>query len=423
MRRDDPEQLLCNVRREFGEHGGVVPSISRSTTFTVMEPETMPLIFEGERGPDNGGCYLYSRHYNPTVSVLGRQLAGLEGMEAGLCTASGMAAITCTLLQLCQSGDHIVSSNTVYGGTHALLSEVFPQMGISTSFVHHADAAGFLEQITPRTKLIFAETMGNPTLSLVDIQQLAAVAHDHHLPLVIDNTFAPTLVTPAHHGADIVIHSLTKHINGACDILGGVICGPQSFIDELMDLHHGRVMLFGPTMDPRVAYDIIQRLPHLPVRMREHGRRAMAVARRLEEMGIRVAYPGLPSHPQHALVKRMFNHGYGFGGVVAIDCKTNEKAQQLIAALQNDEQFGLMAVSLGYYDTLMSCSGSTTSSEIPAAAQEEMGLSSGLIRMSVGITGSLTDRLHQLERAVYKTGLITSMDTAVWQQDYLDGFQ
>ncbi|MGD8241242.1 MAG: PLP-dependent transferase, partial [Desulfobacterales bacterium] len=135
MRAFDPVQAITRVRREFGEHGGVCPSISRSSTFTVMDPGTMPEIFQGLRSPDKGGCYLYSRHFNPTIDVLARYLAAMEGTEYAVCTASGMAAIACTLLQICRQGDHIVASHTVYGGTHALLEDLLPELGITTSFV------------------------------------------------------------------------------------------------------------------------------------------------------------------------------------------------------------------------------------------------------------------------------------------------
>jgi len=401
----NPEQALWETRREFGEHGGVTPSIARSSTFTVMDPAAMPEIFQGLRGPDKGGCFLYSRHFNPTVDVLARYISAMEGTEFAVCTASGMSAISCTLLQLCRSGDHIVSSDTIYGGTHALFRELFPEMGITTTFVDPADTASFENAILPSTRVIYAETLGNPTLKVTDIPALSKLSQKRGLTLVIDNTFMPMVVTPAELGADIVVSSMTKFINGASDVIAGVICASRDFIYKLMDLHTGRVMLLGPTMDPRIAYDIIQRLPHLAIRMREHSRRAMAIAERLHEMGAPVVYPGLPSHPQHELIKSMLNPGYGFGGMLTIDCGTKEKAEELMSILQNKERFGLIAVSLGYYDTLMSCSGSSTSSEVPPEDQSKIGISPGLIRMAIGYSGSLEARLEQIERAVRAVGL------------------
>ena len=402
----NPERALARAQREFGEHGGVCPSIERSATFTVIDPHTMPEIFEGVRGPEAGGCFLYSRHFNPTVDVLARYLAAIESTEAAMCTASGMAAISSTLLQLVDHGQHIVASDTVYGGTHALLDELLPHMGITTTFVDPADTEAFESAIRPETRVLYTEVLANPTLKVADIRALAEIAHRHDCTLVVDNTFSPVMVTPALMGADVVIHSLTKFINGASDLIGGVICACDDFIHRLVDLHTGRVMLLGPTMDPRVAFDVLQRLPHLPIRMREHSRRAQAIAERLEVLGAPVLYPGLGSHAGHERLRSMLNAGYGFGGMLALDCGTIERAERTLAVLQNDEHFGLIAVSLGYFDTLMSCSGSSTSSEIAPEKQAQMGLSPGLLRIAVGYTGDLDDRVGQIERALRSVGII-----------------
>ena len=403
----NPEQALCETRREFGEHGGVTPSISRSATFTVMDPETMPEIFGGFRGPE-GGCFLYSRHFNPTVDILARYLSAMEGCEHAVCTASGMSAIACSLLQLCQSGHHIVSSDTIYGGTHALLNEMLPQFGIQTTFVDPTDTTTFEQAITSDTRVLYTETMGNPTLKMADIQALSKVAKAHNLTLVVDNTFTPAMISPARLGADVVVYSMTKYINGASDLVAGAICTTKAMVHDLMDLHTGRVMLMGPTMDPRMAYDIIQRLPHLAIRMREHSRRAMAVCSRLADMGVAVTYPGLTSFEQHDLASRMINAGYGYGGMFTIDCGTRDRADRLLDELQNTEDFGYIAVSLGYFDTLMSCSGATTSSEISQEDQQKIGLSPGLIRLSMGYTGSLEKRIEQISRAVKAVGLVSA---------------
>ncbi len=408
MRDFNPEQSLSERRREFGEHGGVTPSISRSSTFTVLDPETMPEIFGGTRGPEKGGCFLYSRHFNPTVDILGRYLAAMEGSEYAVCTGSGMSAISCTLLQLCRSGDHIVSSDTIYGGTHALLNDLLPQFGITTTFVDPTDPQAFERAITPHTRVLYAEALGNPTLKMADIPALATIAGANNLKLVVDNTFTPMMVSPIRLGADVVVYSMTKYINGASDLVAGAICATKTMVHELMDLHTGRVMLLGPTMDPRMAYDIIQRMPHLAIRMREHSRRALAICRRLEALGVAVTYPGLDSFDQHDLVDDLFNDGYGYGGMFTIDCGRRERADDLLDQLQNKEDFGYIAVSLGYFDTLMSCSGASTSSEISTEDQRKMGLSPGLIRFSIGYTGSLDARIEQMERAVRAVGLATA---------------
>ncbi len=406
MTQFNPEQALWRIRREFGEHGGVSPSISRSSTFTVLDPGIMPDIFKGVRGPEKGGYFLYSRHFNPTVDTLARELAAMENTEAAICTSSGMSAIACTILQLCRAGDHVVASSSIYGGTHALFEHLLPEMGIKTTFVDISDHVAVQAAITSATKVIFTESVGNPTLQVSDIPTLAKLAHDHEKLLVVDNTFTPMILTPSFLGADIIISSLTKFVNGASDVIAGVICSSKEFVHQLTNLHTGRIMLLGPTMDARTAFDIQQRLPHLSLRMKEHSVRAKAVADLLFQIKAKIIYPGLSSHPQHELMKSLINEGYGFGGIIAIDCITQERAETFMSLLQNKERFGLIAVSLGYFDTLMSCSGASTASEIAIEDQKTMGLSPGLVRLSIGITGSLPERLEQIERAAKEAGLV-----------------
>lgn len=393
----DPSESLASMRHEFGEHGGVNLSIESSTTFTFMHASTMPEIFRGRVGPE-GGCYLYGRHFNPTVYVLGRQIAAIEGAQAGYATASGMSAISSALLQLCGHGDHIVAGHTIYGGTFALLHDFLPQKtGIATTFVPAHEPAAVERAITPRTRAVYVESMSNPTLRIADIPALAEVAHRHGVPLIVDNTFTPMILSPIRLGADIVVHSATKFLNGASDIIAGAIVGTTEFVSRLMDLHNGSLMLLGPTMDPQTAFHVSMRLPHLGLRMTEHSRRAQAFAERMSAMGLPVVYPGLASHPDHALLARLANPGFGMGGLLTIDMGTRAQAEALMETLQNEQRFGYMAVSLGYFDTLMSCSASTTSSEMTDEALAAAGIAPGLVRMSVGITGSLEQRWAQLE--------------------------
>ncbi|HMP02175.1 MAG TPA: aminotransferase class I/II-fold pyridoxal phosphate-dependent enzyme [Gemmatales bacterium] len=396
MPRFDPIESFANMRHEFGEHGGVNMSIEASTTFTVLDAEVMPEIFQGRRGPERGS-YLYGRHFNPTVYVLGRQVAALEGAEAGYCTASGMSAIAGTLMQLCDQGDHVVASDTLYGGTFALLKEFLPKKtGLSVTFVDIRDLAAVAAAFTPRTKVLYTETMSNPTLHVADLPALADLAHRHGAQLVVDNTFAPLMVAPLQHGADVVIHSLTKYMNGASDIIAGAICGRTRFIMQLMDLHQGALMLVGPTMDPTVAHKISLRLPHLGLRISEHSRRALIFAQRLADLQLPVIYPGLPHHPDHALLRRLHNPAYGFGGIFALDLGDTRRANTFMELLQNKDRFGFMAVSLGYFDTLMSCSASSTSSEMSPDELRQAGIAPGLVRISLGYTGTLEQRWEQL---------------------------
>lgn len=403
----NPVEELANTRHEFGEHGGVNMSIEASTTFTAMHPDTLSEIFTGERGPDKGGCYLYGRHFNPTVYNLSRQLAALEGTESAYCAASGLGAISCTLMQACNTGDHIVSSNTIYGGSYALMNDFLPvKAGITTTLVDITDLDAVEAAMQGNTKVVYAESIANPTLRVADIPELAKIAKRHGAKLIIDNTFSPLLISPRELGADIVVHSMTKFIGGASDHISGVICADKDFIMELMDLHLGALMILGPTMDPQVAYNLNLRLPHLPLRMVEHGKRAMLFAQRLQKLGLDVNYPGLESHPDHALFKRLHCPDYGFGGILTLDLGDRDKAYKLMDMLQNDYRFGYLAVSLGYFDTLMSCSGSTTSSEMTDEDKQSAGISPGLVRLSIGYTGTVEQRWGQLEDALKRLDVI-----------------
>lgn len=393
-----PTEALADMRHEFGEHGGVNMSIETSTTFTVLDAKTMPAIFQGQVGPDSGGCFLYGRHFNPTVYVLGRQVAALEGAEAGYCTASGMSAISSTVLQLCNSGDHIVSSNTVYGGTFALFNEYLPlKCGIRSSMVDMTDLAAVEAAFQPNTRVLYVETMSNPTLRIAALPELARIAHAHGAQLVVDNTFCPLIVSPLRLGADVVVHSLTKFINGASDAIAGAVCGSQELIKELMGLHRGSLMLLGPTMDPRVAYDISMRLPHLGLRMQEHSRRALLFARRLQDHGLSVTYPGLPEHPDFELLNSLSNDGFGAGGIFCVDLGNAQRASHFMELLQNRDRFGFMAVSLGYFETLLTTPASSTSSELAEGDLETAGIPPGLVRISIGYTGSVEQRWAQME--------------------------
>ncbi|KAG4184721.1 hypothetical protein ERO13_A09G188366v2 [Gossypium hirsutum] len=356
---NDPAASLASLRHVFGEHGGVNMSIEASATFTVMEPETMRRMFTGELGPDRD-FFIYSRHFNPTVLNLSRQMAALEGTEAAYCTASGMAAISSVMLQLCSSGGHVVASGTVYGGTHALLTHFLPRIcNITTTFVDITDHEAVKNAIVERrTKVLFFESISNPALTF---------------------------------------------ISGGADVIAGAVCGPESLLNSMMDLHQGSLMLLGPTMNAKVAFELSERIPHLGLRMKEHCLRAMEYATRMKKMGLRVVYPGLEDHPQHHLLKSMANKGYGFGGLLCVDMESEEKANRLMHHLQNSSQFGLIAVSLGYYETLMSCSGSTTSSELNSEEKALAGISPGLVRMSIGYTGTLEQKWSQFERAISRT--------------------
>lgn len=395
MSQDNISQNVRDVQH-FGEEGGVVPVVDVSATSTFLDPNDMERAFRGEMA----GCYLYSRHSNPTVKAFGRKLAALEGTEGALGLASGMSAIYCTIRQLMPEGGHLVCARTVYGGTYALFQNLLPKIGIAVTFVDIHDLNKVAAACTSKTKLIYAETMSNPLLRVADLPALAELAHARGCKLVVDNTFTPMIVSPAKWGADVVVHSCTKYISGASDLMAGAVAGPQALLDQLTDINTGMVMLTGPVMDAHVAHALYLRMDHLGVRMLGHARAAGHLASKLVQEDIPVVYPGLSSHPDHALLNRLRNPTFGYGGMLAIDCGASETALALARRLQ-DEKFGLYAVSLGFSRTLMSCPSISTSSEIPEAEQAEMGLSRGLLRLSVGYVGDddvLTSRFLKCYR-------------------------
>lgn len=385
----------------FGEFGGVNPSISDSSTYTFLSAKTMFDTFEG----NTEGCYLYSRHSSPSNLYLSEALAQMEGSENANVTASGMGAITSTLLQLCKSGDHIISSRTIYGGTYAFMKNFLPGLQIQTSFVDITNLKAIEASITENTKVIFCETVSNPMLEVADLPGLAKIAKRRNLKLVVDNTFSPLSISPQALGADITIHSLTKFINGSSDAVAGVVCASSQFINDLKDVNSGACMLLGPTLDSLRASSILKNLRTLHIRMKKHSENAQYLAEHFEKDGLSVKYPGLKSHKQHDLFKSMMNEEYGFGGLMALDMKTTEKANELMELMQN-ENLGYLAVSLGFYKTLFSCSGSSTSSEIPEAEQKEMGLSPGLIRMSIGLDHDIRRTYEKMSWCLKETGIL-----------------
>ena len=242
MKNFNPADKIQDLQY-FGEFGGVNPSISDSSTYTFLSAKTMFDTFEGNAD----GCYLYSRHSSPSNLYLGEALAALEGTETANVAASGMGAITQVFLQFCKGGDHIVSSRTIYGGTYAFLKNFTPKLHIETTFVDITKLDIVEAAITKNTKVLYCESVSNPLLEVANIKALADLAKKHNLQLVVDNTFSPLLISPVKLGAHVVIHSLTKFINGSSDTLGGVVCGTQEFINNLRNVNDGASMLLGST--------------------------------------------------------------------------------------------------------------------------------------------------------------------------------
>jgi methionine-gamma-lyase len=396
----DPASNIQHLK-QFGEFGGVNPSITDSSTYTFLHADDMEETFLGHME----GCFLYSRHWNPTNKYLADALAAMEDTESAWITASGMAAITCAILQVCSAGDHIVTSVTTYGGTYAFLKNYLPKFNIDVSFVDITHLERVEAAIQPNTKVVYTESVTNPLLQVSDIPKLAEIAHRNGILLMVDNTFTPMIMSPARMGADIVVYSMTKFINGKNDCVAGAICGTKQFINDLSNVNNGTAMLLGPVLDPLRSASIHKNIHTLHLRIKQHSKNAMFLAKGLSEAGLKISYPGLESHPQHELHKQLMNDEYGFGGMLAIDFGTVAKANQVMQKMQQAD-VGYLAVSLGYFKTLFSCSGKSTSSEIPDPVQREMGLSQGLVRFSVGIDNNIEVSLKAILEICREEGVI-----------------
>lgn len=348
--------------------------IVQTSTFAFESAEHGAAIFAGE----NDG-FLYTRLGNPTQEALECRMAALEGGEAALALASGMAACSTAVLTLCGSGDHVVSGDTLYGGTHQLFTHTLPRLGIAVSEVDATDPANFERAITPATKLLYVETPANPTLVLTDLPAVAAIARRRGIPLLVDNTFCtPVLQRPLEMGADIVLHSGTKYIGGHGDAIAGILVGSSEFItrarfETLRDI--------GGCISPFNAWLLIRGLKTLAVRVRQHGENAMTVAKWLEKHPkvTRVIYPGLPSHPQHELAKRQ---QAGFGGLISFLIAGGRDAGRTV---MNSVELCTLAVSLGDVDTLIEHPATMTHSTYSEEDLLKVGIDPAMVRLSVGL--------------------------------------
>lgn len=385
----------------FGEFGDVNPSITDSSTFTFMNPQKMEDLFDHEIE----GCFLYSRHWNPINKFLSNALARLEDTESAQVTSSGMGAISSAVLDICSSGDEIISGRTIYGGTYALFKNFLPKFGINVKFVDLSNIKKVESLICNKTKIIYGESISNPLLEVTDIPALNKLKMKSDIKLIIDNTFSPMILSPKRLGADIVIHSMTKFINGTSDCVAGCICSTNDFINTLTDINTGATMLLGPVLDSYRAASILKNLHSLHIRMKKHSENAMFLAAEFEKLGLKVFYPGLKSNKDHDLITSMMNDGFGYGGMMALDAGSYENASYIMTRMQ-EEKVGYLAVSLGYFKTLFSSPGHSTSSEIPEDEQKSMGLSEGLIRFSVGLDNDITIAFERIKKILKEKKLI-----------------
>ncbi|WP_028917598.1 cystathionine gamma-synthase [Pseudoxanthomonas sp. J35] len=357
-------------------HGGQSPDPS---TGAVMPPIYATSTY-AQASPGEHQGFEYSRTHNPTRFAYERCVAALEGGVRGFAFASGMAA-TSTVIELLDSGDHVVAMDDLYGGSYRLFERVRRRSaGLDFSFVDLTDLAAFEAAITPRTRMVWIETPTNPMLKIVDIAAIAAIARRRGLIVVVDNTFAsPMLQRPLALGADIVVHSATKYLNGHSDMVGGIaVVGDNADLAERLAFLQNSV---GGVQGPFDSFLALRGLKTLPLRMRAHCDNALALAQWLETHPAveKVIYPGLASHPQHALAARQMS---GFGGIVSIVLKGGFEAAKRFC--ERTELFTL-AESLGGVESLVNHPAVMTHASIPVARREQLGISDALVRLSVGV--------------------------------------
>ncbi len=358
------------TRSQFNEHS---EALYLTSSFVFDNAAQAAARFSGaEEG------MVYARFTNPTVTMMQTRLAALEGAEACVATASGMAAILATVMALMKSGEHIVSSRSIFGATQQLFGTILARFGIETTYIDTTDSAAFAAALRPNTRLLFIETPSNPLTEVLDIAALAAVAHAGGVLLVVDNCFCtPALQQPLKLGADLVIHSATKYLDGQGRVLGGAVCGPKALTDEVFKF----LRTAGPTISPFNAWVILKGMETLSLRMKQQSANALELAQWLEQQPqvARVYYPGLPSHPQHALAMKQQASG---GAIVAFEVKGEREAAWRV--VDNCQLLSITA-NLGDTKTTITHPASTTHGRISPEARAASGIKEGLLRIAVGL--------------------------------------
>jgi len=377
-------------------HGGGIPDANKSVVTPIYQTATFryDTVEEGARlGAETGPGYFYTRWGNPTTDVLERKVALLEGADAALATASGMAAIATSVMTLVRGGDHVIAPKAVYQATFVLLHSILPAYGVEATLLDDPDVAAYERAVRPNTKLLYIETPNNPLLGVTDIAGVVAVARARGARTIADNTFAtPYNQAPLRLGVDLVCHSATKYLGGHHDVTAGVIAGSRELIRRCV----GTMRTFGGVLDPFGAYLLIRGLATLGLRVERHNANALALARYFagHPAVARVHYPGLPAHPRHAVAARQM--APGFGGMLSIEVKGDVAAgARCVEALR----VAKLAVSLGGVSTLVTHPASTTSVNMPPDVRRAAGIADGLIRISAGIE-DLDDLIADFDQAL-----------------------
>jgi len=379
---------LVHPRAATDPFGAVNVPIYQSSTFAFRDAAHGAALFAGK---DEG--YIYTRIGNPTIRALEDTLAELEGGFGGIATSSGLGAVATVYMALLHAGAHMVSTASVYGPSRGLVERHLSRFGVESTYVDTSDLASVQQAIRPTTRLIYVETPSNPAMLVSDLRAVAEIAHQHNCLLVVDNTFAsPYLQRPIQFGADVVLHSVTKFINGHADVVGGII------VTRTADLYHRirpLMVTLGCNMDPHQAFLVLRGLKTLSLRIERAQDNALRIARWLEAHPkvAWVRYIGLPSHPQHDLVRRQMR---GFGSMISFELKGGLEAG---VRLMNSVRVATLAVSLGGVETLIEHPASMTHAGMTREDRLAAGITDGLVRYSVGIE-AVEDLLHDLEQAL-----------------------
>ncbi|MBI4363942.1 MAG: PLP-dependent transferase [Candidatus Latescibacteria bacterium] len=369
------------------ERGTIATPIHLGSTYFARNTHELTEYLEGRRAAN-----FYSRYSNPSVEAVEEKIAALEGAEQGLCFGSGMAAIASLLLSQLAHGDHVVATRNLYGGAFEFLEHLLPRWGVGVTLVAPNDPKALERAIGPRTRLIYTETPTNPTLGIVDLDAVAAVARRHGVPCAVDSTFAsPVNQRPVGFGFDFVLHSATKYLGGHCDLVGGAVVGPR---DRMRDVWNHRKLL-GGILDPHAAYLTERGLKTLAIRMERHNRNGLEIARHLADHPRvkRVYYPGLPSHPGHEIAKRQMA---GYGGVLSFELDaTGEEAARFVERLE----IAYLAPSLGGVETLVTQPAVTSHRYLTKQERADQGISDSLVRFALGIEDA-ADLIRDIDRAL-----------------------
>jgi methionine-gamma-lyase len=383
----DSTRAIHAGESKHGVGGPVATPIVRSSTFTFSSAAEMKRWAEGK-----SNAYIYTRYGNPTLTVAETKLAQLEHAEAAVVAASGMAAISSALLAILSSGDELIATRQVYGGSYRLFRDVFPRLGIRVKYVE-TDLEGVERLVTSRTKALYVETPTNPTLRVVDLRKAAALGRRHKLVSLVDNTFgSPVLQKPIELGFDLALHSTTKYLGGHSDLIGGAAIGKRELVERTRQM----IIYLGGSMDPEGAYLLIRGMKSLEPRVLRQCKSALTVAKFLAKHRkvARVHYPGLASHPDHALSRRQM-HG-GFGGMMAFDLKGGLPAARKFC---DRVRVFLLAVSLGGVESLVALPAYSSHYKMSRAELAAAGVEPGTVRVSIGLEDP-ADLIEDLRQAL-----------------------